>query len=90
MPTVCCDAGGFVGHLLQPGRDLAGALQRRRVGQLHVDQQIALVLLGNEADGYRREAPVGQVEQAAVDQQHEQADAEERADQRGYRRRCRR
>ena len=42
------------------GHDLLGALQAGAVGQLRVHDQIALVLLGNEADGHAHEAEVGQ------------------------------
>ena len=59
---------------------LLGALERRRVGQLHVDQQVALVLRRDEPGGRLREAPVGQPQQAAVEQQHEHADPQQAAD----------
>ncbi len=47
---------------------LLGPLQRRRVGELHVDQQIPLVLRGDEPGRRAREAPVGQPQQTAVEQ----------------------
>ena len=53
-------AGDFAGH----GRDLFRARQRGRVGQLNRRQQVALVLLGNEAQRHLPETPNGQIQQA--------------------------
>ena len=64
ISSICCD------HVLR-------ARHRGGVGQLHVDQQIALVLLRDEAGRRVREAPLGQDQQAAVDQQHQHADAQQ-------------
>jgi len=50
-----------------------GALHGRGVGQLHVHQQVAFVLQRNEAARSLLETPIGRVEQAAVEQQHDQA-----------------
>ena len=84
IATVCLTPGVCERDLLDPAhRPRCGPLDRRRVGQLHVDQQVALVLRRDEAVGVRREAVVGQVEQPAVDDQHEEADAEQPADDRG-------
>ena len=60
-----------------------GPLQRRRVGKLHVDQQIALVLRRDEPRRRVGEAPVGEPEQPAVDHQHQHADPQQPADQAG-------
>ena len=45
------DARRLSGDLLDPLHHLLRALHRGRIGQLHVDQQIALVLHGDEALG---------------------------------------
>ena len=58
-------------------------LDRGRVGQLDVDQQVALVLRRDEPGRGAGEAAVGQVEQAAVDQQHQHADPQQPADDPG-------
>ena len=47
------------------------ALQRGRVGQLDVDDQVALVLDGDEPAGDAGEAEARQAEQADVDQEHD-------------------
>ena len=62
------------------GHGLLGALQRRRVGQLDADDEPALVLLRDEAGRGILEDPVGQDQQAAVDQQHDHAQAQRHAD----------
>ena len=54
------DAGRPAGDLLDLGDDRFGALQRRRVGQLDVHDQPALVLLRNEAGRRLLEVHVGQ------------------------------
>ena len=74
------DARLFAGDLAHLADDLVGAVERRAVGKLRVENQIALVLLGNEADRHGLEAEVGQTHQAAVDQQHNHADAQQPAD----------
>ena len=58
-------------------------LQRRRVGQLDVDDQIALVLAGDEAAGQDEEAVDRRGEQGRVEQQHDAAEAEVPAHQPG-------
>ena len=75
-----------VGHALRPsgdrldlGHGLLGPLQRRRVGQLDVADDPALVLLRDEARGRRVKDPPGQHQQAAVDQQDEHAAAQQPA-----------
>ena len=62
--------------LRQHGR---GALHAGGVGQLDVDQQIALVLIGDEALGRRRHVAVRQEQQPAVQQQHDHAHAQQAA-----------
>ena len=50
MATVCLTPGMSARRSARSAASTCcGALQRGRVGQLHVDQQIALVLRGNEA-----------------------------------------
>ena len=46
--------------------------KRRRIGQLDVDDQPALVLLRDEARGCSSEHPIRQHQQPGVDQQHQQ------------------
>ena len=63
--------------LVDVGHGRVGPLQRGRVGQLDHDVEEALVLLGNEADRHLTDAPRGQIQQAAVDQKHHDADAKQ-------------
>ena len=72
--------GRLQGDLLGCPGHLGRALQRGRVGQLDVGQQIALVLRGNEAAGNAREAEARQADQADVDQENDRAEAERPAD----------
>ena len=51
-----------------------------RVRQLDVDEQIALILRGDEAGRRARHPPPGQPEQAAVDHQHDHAEAQQLPD----------
>ena len=64
------DALGFQGDLLDALDHLVGARHGGGVGELHVDQQIALVLLRDEAGGGAHEPQPSQAQQPAVDQQH--------------------
>ena len=64
--TVCLTPGVFQGDLFDALHDLAGPLHRRRIGQLHVDEQIALVLRRNESLGGPVESEHGEGQQAAV------------------------
>ena len=61
MATVCLTPGVLPAISSICCITACGPLQRRRVGQLHVDQQVALVLRRDEAGGRLREAAVGQV-----------------------------
>ena len=71
------DPGRVVGQRLDPRHDPLRALHRGRIGQLHVEHQVALVLLGDEARRSVVELPIGQPQQAGVDQQGDQADAQQ-------------
>jgi hypothetical protein len=82
------------GVLIFPGRCAAGylfdlrhyllrALERCRVWQPHVDQQVSLVLRGNEPGGHLREAEVGEVQQPTVDCQDDHANPQRKADAAG-------
>ena len=73
-PTVCSTPGVSRARASMRAIDPLGALHRRRIGQLHVQEQIPLVLLRDEARRGVVELPVRQHEQAAVDDQHERAD----------------
>ena len=76
-------AGVLVGQLLDAVHHPLGPLHGGRVGQLHVHQQVALVLRGDEARGRLHEPPPGQRQQAAVDHQHQHADAQQPAHRAG-------
>ena len=79
IATVCATPGvSRDRHELRRG--FLGTLERRRIGQLDVHDQPALVLLGYESGGGLLKDPVGRDEQAAVDQQHHQAEVEQFAD----------
>ena len=73
------DAFGCADDVVGVGHRRVGPLQRGRVGKLDRHEQIALVLVGNEADRHFAEAPAGQIQQAAVDQQHQEAHAQQLA-----------
>ena len=61
-PNVCSTPGDRPGQLVESMAidDGSGALDRRALGQLHVRQQVALVLVGNEAGRHVGETPPGQ------------------------------
>ena len=65
------DAGLLAGNLAHLADNLVGAVERRAVGQLGIENQIALVLFGNKADGHGSETEVRQSHQAAIDEQHD-------------------
>ena len=67
------DARNSAGDLLHFVGHGDGPLERRRVGQLDVDDQVALVLLGNESDRHLRQPQVGQAHQPQVHDQHDRA-----------------
>ena len=71
---------GVLGDLLDPVHDLARPADRGRVGELDVDEQIPLVLRGDEPRRRLGESPPRQDEQSAVADQHEGADPQEAAD----------
>ncbi len=79
-PTVCATPGVSRASVSIRAMTRCGPLHRGRVGQLHVEQQIALVLLRDEAGGRADELPVGQAQQPAVEQQHDHADPQHAAD----------
>ena len=63
------DTRRLVRDFLDPGHDAHRALQARGVRQLHVHQQVAFVLRGNEPRRGLVEAPPGQVKQTRRKQQ---------------------
>ena len=65
------DAFGMAGDLVDSLHHGDRTLQRRRVGQLDVDQQIAFVLARDETGRHVREAEISQADQAAVHDQHD-------------------
>ena len=76
--------GGFglfaAGDFFDAGHDLFGAIDGGGIGQLHVEDQIALVLLRDEAGRGLDELPAGQHQQAAVDDADNDAQAQDVAD----------
>ncbi len=74
------DFRGLVSEGFNSSHDPLGPLDRSRIGQLDVQQQVALVLLRDEADLRVGELPVGEDEQAAVARQHDQAYPQQFAD----------
>ena len=77
------DARRVAGNFLDSLHDLLRALHGSRIGQLDIDHQVALVLRRNESFRRRLKAAVGQNQQAAVNQQHDHADAKQSADRAG-------
>ncbi len=74
------DAGGLLRDPLHPGDGLGASLGRRGVGELDVHEEVALVLLRDEARGEARHADVGEGEEAAIEHEDERAHAEDLAD----------
>ena len=70
-------------HLLD---DLVGTVQAGAVGQLRIDDQISLVLIGDKPDRNCLEAEVGQPHQAAIDQQGDDGHSQKRRRRSGRRR----
>ena len=73
-------AGDAAGDLVDLGQDRVGPLHRGGVGQLDVDEQVALILRGDKAGRRARHPPHGQPEQADVDHQHDHAQAQQLPD----------
>ena len=63
IAMVCATPSSLLASCLDVLHHLLGARQRRRVGKLHVHQQIALVLRGDEPGRRAHEGPVGQPQQ---------------------------
>ena len=74
------DARRLAGQCLDAGHDPLRPLHRGGIGQLHVQEQIPFILLRDKARGGMVELPVSQHQQAAVDHQHQRADAQDMAD----------
>ncbi len=62
-------------HLIEPGHHLVRSLQRGGVLELHGEDEVALVLLGDKADRGRGELPARQQQHAAVGQDHHHSSA---------------
>ncbi len=69
-------AGDGAGNFVDFGQDFIGPLHRGAVRQLDVDEQIALILHGDEAGRRARHPPPGQPEQTEVDHQNNHAQAQ--------------
>ena len=74
------DAGNLRGELVDLLHDGFGAEHGGRIGQLDVDQQIALILFRNETGGGVRHRPVGGEQQSAVNEQHHHGDPQRAGD----------
>ncbi len=74
------DAGVCGDDFLDLVHHLDGAGLRRGVGELHIDDEIALVLIRNEAARNHGVAEIGQAEQAGVKQQNDGAETQAPAD----------
>ena len=72
-------------NFLDVGHDAFRAIHGGGIGQLHVEDQIALVLLGNESRGGVDELPASQHQKTAVKYQNDQTHSQHMA-----RPRCRR
>ena len=70
------DTRRLQGDLFNAVHDLLGPLHRCRVGELHIDQEVPFVLGRDETFGSLGETEVGESEEAAVDDQDHDADAE--------------
>ena len=70
------------GDLAEFGHQPVCTLQARTVGELHVDHQVALVLIGDEALGHDLETQGGGGQQPAVNHQQDDRHAEQAANQR--------
>ena len=81
MPTVWSTPGVSWAIRSICGHDLLRPFGGGGVGQLDVEQQVALVLLRDEAGRGADELEIGQHQQAGVDQQGDQADAQQAAHQ---------
>jgi hypothetical protein len=57
------------------------ALERGGVGELRIDDQIALVLLRDETGRHPSEAHIGQADEPEIDEEHERGHAQQAADQ---------
>ena len=65
--------------LLDAGHDALSPLDRCRIRQLHIEEQIAFILLGDEPRGRVVELPVSQHQETCVEQKHDRADAQHAA-----------
>ena len=65
--------------LLDAGHDALSALDRCRIRQLHIEEQIAFILLGDEPRGRVVELPVSQYQETGIEQKHDRADAQHAA-----------
>ena len=74
-------------NLLDAGHEAFRALDGGGVGQLHVQEQVSFVLLGDEAGGHGGQLPAGEPQQTAIQQQDDQAHAQDAADRRAVERR---
>ena len=62
-PSVCSTPGVSRANLLDAGHHPLGPFDRGRIGQLHIEDQIAFVLLRDEAGRRVDELPIGQDQQ---------------------------
>ena len=77
------NARRLAGNRFDAVHDIVGPADGRCIGQLHVDQQIALVLLGDELGRRAREAEISQPDEADIDDKHDRTRAQKPADEAG-------
>ena len=70
----------FTSQLFNAAHDFSGALDGGRIGQLHIEQQVTFVLLGNETGRCAIELPIGKHKQTGVCSQCHKGDAQQTAD----------
>ena len=74
---MCATPGSSRAILLISRTTLSVRSSAGAVGKLRIENQIALVLFGNEADGHGLETEVGQPHQAGIDEQRDRADSQQ-------------
>ena len=58
-PTVCSTPGVRRAILFDAGHEALRALDRGSIRQLHVEDHVSFVLIGNEPGGHRGQLPAG-------------------------------
>ncbi len=74
------DALSLADDLAEFADQLVAAIQARTIGQLRIDDQVALVLFRDEPGGCGPEAQKGEEHQSAIDHQPDDARSQQQAD----------